>query len=107
MERSVTGFIVVATNGRFLSRSLRWVRHRVRDESGKDVHGTRRAWVHPLEIVRNGGKWKDEAFAVMPACFDPELGFTAIAGEAQGYSKFVASKPVAQGERDPNTPYWY
>ncbi|GEM_PF-4700308 len=106
MEKSVSGYIIVGKDGRFLSRSFRWVEHR-----NRDVPGNRRAWVHSAKTVCDGGGWESEAFVVLPACFDPELNYTAIAGEGMGYLEFVDEKTrqsilLAQGQRGPETPWW-
>lgn len=95
----VSGYIVVSKEGKFLSRSLRWVRHRNRDVPGK-LHGTRRAWVHTVQTIRQEGEWRTEVAVLFPACFDPVLDCTAIAGGMISYSEFTS------GKRDPNTPYW-
>lgn len=85
------GFVVKAYNGRYLSRSLQWVRHK--DDKlvgvGQKMPGNRRAFVHPVSAICAGGFWDNRVLEITPACYDPKLEFTAITGQPMSYEEFL------------------
>jgi hypothetical protein len=85
-EEPVGGFVVKRkTDGRFLSRSGRWVRH-----SDREFPGTRRAWVHQTQSLLEGcTDLQDGNHILIPACFDPIIGYTAIAGKEMTVLEFA------------------
>ena len=84
----MNGYVVVRSNGKFLSRSGQWVRKRNRSTSS----GERRAWVHTPENILGMNQLATELGELgklLPACFDPGVGYTAITGEPISYQGFA------------------
>ena len=92
----ITGLIVMSVDRRFLSRSYRWVRHR--NSQKKLYPGNRRAWVHSLSTILNGGPWVEEAAKVLPACFDPVIGYTALGGQEVMYQDFFKHRRMENSD---------
>jgi hypothetical protein len=74
------GYVVVGLDGRYLSRSMKWVRHADRTLGGVHLFGERRAWVHTSQTLKAGGEWSSNAKVALPAAFDPHANFTVITG---------------------------
>jgi hypothetical protein len=73
----VEGFVVQSWDGRFLSRKMRFVRHR----NKKSTTGLQRAWVHtPDDLRSKTGDWTGAVEKVFPASYDSTGNQTVIKG---------------------------
>lgn len=88
MAENAAGHVVISGSGKFLSRSMRWVKHRNRR---RGLPGNRRAWVHPTAVVLAGGNWAAEAYELLPARYDQAGDYTTILGEPISYHAFIRS----------------
>ena len=80
------GLVVVSRDGRYLSRRMRWVRHRNR----RLTSGINRAWVHDPGELRKGGDWAAQASTVYPARYLQDPGSTEITGDVMMFQAFMA-----------------
>jgi len=94
VQTAGAGYVVMSTDGkRFLSRSLKWVRHRDRRIRGVTIHGSKRAWVHPTKFVQAGGDWFAGAGEALPALWDSVTNFTVVTGQAIPIGDVVLATP--------------
>ncbi len=81
---TVEGFVVQLSDGRFLSRKMRSVRHRDK----KTTLGVERAWVHTGDELRaNPGDWAQRVDKVFPAKYTSWANQTTITGESRPYDE--------------------
>ena len=73
----IDGYIVIAYDGKFLSRNKRWVQHPQLEKS----LGSREAWVHSSAQIRAGGEWVAEADTLIFATYHPVKDETTILGK--------------------------
>lgn len=75
------GYVIKSWNGRFLTRSKNWSRHR---------RNINRAWVHPKESLLGTQDWMADAREVYLAQHNPALDNTEIVGNgALPFETFV------------------
>ena len=94
MAVAAGSYVVRSRDGRYLSRTGRWVKHRNKGV----VPGIRRAWAHPIEFILEGGDWEREVDAVVPAEYDALVQFTAITGNVTTISALRRANQARQGE---------
>ena len=92
MDDKPKGVIVLDRGGRFLSRSMRWVRH-----PDRLTHtGAKRAYVHAPKVIRNGGPWADDARMVCEARYNPSTTYTEPFGSPMPFEGFLKALPPCQ-----------
>jgi len=85
-DNKAAGYVVQSTPHRFLSRTMRFVRHQ--DRSNRK--GMERAWVHRKERLLEGGPWTSEATMVYPAQYNGVTTYAEITGEGVTFKEFLA-----------------
>jgi hypothetical protein len=83
---SAAGYVVQSFGvDRFLSRTMRFVRHRDR----KLARGIQRAWAHNESVLLAGGGWIVNAYKIYPVF--RRNGYNKIIGDPMTYNEFLVT----------------
>jgi len=84
-QQSVKGYVVIARNGEFLTRSMRWIEHR----NTRQATSLQQAYVHPVQDIISGGKWVSRVAEVQAATYDGSNQFTDVTGSPIPFESFL------------------